>query len=185
MKWLKKLFKKDKMLTTEELQSLKESLALVPAYQWVKTELTGTVCYFSDITFGDGVLFVEFTDGSRINYNLLDEMMVKLDSVDQALDINTQPVSLNQPVNQIGQAIIRPVAAIKENPIHSLLKKQKPNGVGVDISLELNMPPKDLYKVLESSFDNAQDEIVEFIVADINIDNIRASVKEAIRKFYE
>ena len=187
MKWLKKLFKKEDKMTPEQLQSLRETLSAVPVYQWVKTERTGTVCHFQDITEDDGLLFVEFSDGSRVNYNLLDEMLVKLTSEAEAMQLGGDPITLDTPLNSIGKATIRngPQATVKENPIHTLLKKQKPNKVGVDISLDLNMPPKDLYKVLEGSFDNAQEEIVEFIVADINIENIRTAVKDAIKKFYE
>lgn len=178
MKWLKKIFNKKNKMSPEQLQSLRDTLSAVPVYQWAKTERIGTICKFQDIVEEDGLLFVEFNDGSRVNYNLLDEMVVRLNSETEAMDIG------GQPINTIAQATIRQ-PAVKDNPIHNLLRKQKQNTVGVDISLDLNMPPKELYKVLESSFDNAQDEIVEFIVADINIDNIRAAVKEAIKKFYE
>lgn len=188
MKWLKKLLKKDtNKMTPEQLQSLRETLSATPLYQWVKTERAGTVCRFQDVMEDDGLLFVGFDDGSRVNYNLLDEMLVRLNSEQEAMQLGGDPISLDQPLNTIGKATIRnaATATVKDSPIHGLLKKQKPNKVGVDISLDLNMPPKELYKVLESSFENAQEEIVEYIVADINIENIRAAVKDAIKKFYE
>jgi hypothetical protein len=71
-----------------------------------------------------------------------------------------------------------------ESPIYKLLNKQKKNIVEVSIKLKLNLPPKELYGVLSSSFDDAEKEIIEFVLDGIDIDDIKKSLSDSIRKGY-
>ena len=72
-----------------------------------------------------------------------------------------------------------------ETSIVSLLEKQKPNWVDVNIKLELNLPTKSLYNVLTSSFDNAEDEIIEFVVRDLDLEVVKESLRINIRQIYK
>jgi hypothetical protein len=72
-----------------------------------------------------------------------------------------------------------------DNPIVSLLQKQKPNWVEVSINLKLNLPTKNLYNVLSSSFDDAEDEIIEFVVRDLDIEVIKDSLRINIKDIYK
>jgi hypothetical protein len=74
---------------------------------------------------------------------------------------------------------------IEESPIYKLLKKQKNNWVSVTISLKLNLPPKSLYSVLVSSFDDAENEIIDYVTEGINIEDIRSALGKSILAYYE
>jgi transposase-like protein len=66
-----------------------------------------------------------------------------------------------------------------------LLKKQKENWVSVNITLKLNLPSKSLYNVLISSFDGAENEIIDYVTEGIDIEDIRAALGESISQHYE
>jgi hypothetical protein len=72
----------------------------------------------------------------------------------------------------------------KSSPIHSLLSKQKPNVVEVNLKLKINIPPKELYQVLCDSFENADDEIVEFCTKDIDLEQIKESISHSLKNMY-
>jgi hypothetical protein len=74
---------------------------------------------------------------------------------------------------------------VSDNPIVSLLEKQKPNWVEVGINLKLNLPTKNLYNVLNSSFEDAEDEIIEFVVRDLDIEIIKESLRINIKDIYK
>jgi len=76
------------------------------------------------------------------------------------------------------------VTTVSSNPITSLLEKQKPNWVEVGIKLKLNLPTKSLYNILTSSFDDADKEIIEFVVNDLDIEIIKDSLRQNIREIY-
>ena len=74
---------------------------------------------------------------------------------------------------------------LSESPIYSLLKKQKTNWVNVNITLKLNLPSKNLYGVLTSSFEDADREIVNFVTEGIDIEDIKAALGESILTYYD
>lgn len=183
MNWFKKLFNKNKdsKMTQEQLDEIKTQLSKYEAFQWIKTENAGMVTRLSDVVFDGGIIFVEFVDGSRCNYQLLNEMVLLIEPGTEPLDLSGTPV--------VGGAKIKgpnvhqqPVVA--DTPITSLLKKQKPNMIDIDISMTLNVPSAELYKVLCGSFENADKDIVDFIVADIDVQKVKDAVREAIQKYY-
>jgi hypothetical protein len=56
--------------------------------------------------------------------------------------------------------------------------------VGISIKIELNLPSKELYGVLSSSFEDAESEIIKFVLDGVDIEDIKKSLSESIRKNY-
>ena len=190
---LKKLIrKKPKMENIEELDIEFLDQELKPfAYKWTKGDNNGNVCDYESV-FKDattGVIWVNFKDGSRINYSLLNEYMIQVDpqSPKQTIEAITKvaPSPRQIPVRNVMLSDTSQVAAQSANPITSLLEKQKPNWVEVGIKLKLNLPTKNLYNVLTSSFDEAEKEIIEFVVNDLDLEIIKESLRINIKEIYK
>lgn len=183
--WFKNLFKKKKMISSEKIEELREYLSGFSKYQWLKSERAGTITEFLNVAVEqDGAVWVEFMDGSRIKYELLNEYVLKTNNEHELLDVEA-PIHAEQKTN-VSNVSVRtaPKPAAVDNPIHTLLKKQKPNPVNIDITIEMNIPSAELYNVICQSFENADEEIVNYIVSGLDIDTIKNSVKEAIKKYY-
>ena len=73
----------------------------------------------------------------------------------------------------------------EENPIFTLLSKQKENWVDVDLKLSINLPPRSLWDVLMSSFDDAEKDILEYVTKDLDIEVVRQSLRESIKDIYK
>lgn len=180
------------MIAADKIEELKDRLSGYAKYQWLKTERAGTVTEFLNVAIEqDGSVMVEFMDGSRCKYELLNEFLLKTNNPNELLDVES-PVLVDQQQSskaKIGNASIRngitATVQVQDNPIHTLLKKQKPNPVNVDISIEMNIPSSELYNVICQSFDNADEEIVNYIVSGLDIETIKASVKTAIQQYYK
>ena len=56
--------------------------------------------------------------------------------------------------------------------------------VEVSIKIKLNLPPKELYSVLSVSFDDAEKEIIDFVLDGVDIEDIKASLARSIKKSY-
>ena len=56
--------------------------------------------------------------------------------------------------------------------------------VDVSIKIKLNLPPKDLYTVLSGSFDDAEREIIDFVLDGVDIEDIKTSLADSIKKSY-
>ena len=154
-------------------------------YKWTKGDNSGTVCEYKSV-FKDptsGILWINFKGGTRINYSLLGEYMMQIDS--SSIVHNEPVVQSNLPIKNVMLSESKAKVPDLENPIVSLLQKQKPNWVEVGINLKLNLPTKNLYNVLSSSFDDAEEEIIEFVVRDLDIELIKESLRINIKDIYK
>lgn len=82
----------------------------------------------------------------------------------------------------VGKVEIMPTKP--DSPIKALLKKQKENLIPLNLTLQVNLPPQALYDVLIDSYDNAEEEILNFAVDKVDISAIKNSIKEAIKNNY-
>ena len=175
------------------LENINEELKFF-AYKWIKGENKGKICFYENVSKdpSSGVVWVNFKDGSRIDYNLLNEFMIQLEP-NFNNEIETKEID-ESAVKKIDFQSTKNIMVgnsfvvkddFKENPIILLLQKQKPNWVEVGITLKLNLPNKDLYNILTSSFDDAEEQIIEFVVKDLDIELIKESLRINIKKIYK
>ncbi len=154
-------------------------------YKWTKGDNAGTVCEYESV-FKDpttGIIWINFKGGTRINYGLLNEYMMRIDS---SSIVHNEPVVQNSlPIKNVMLSESKSKVPDLENPIVSLLQKQKPNWVEVGINLKLNLPTKSLYNVLSTSFEDAEEEIIEFVVRDLDIEIIKESLRINIKDIYK
>jgi len=180
--------KKNKMVvdSNKSLEEIAEDFSKME-FQWIKGDFVGNQEFFHSLKEEGDLKYLQFKSGNRINLDLLPDYMESF------------PYSGNPPVdNKQGQIQQKKGSAeIKSvkysapekiqntaSPIYNLLSKQKPNMVDVSISIKLNLPPKDLYDVLIGSFDEAEDDIVEYIISSIEIDDIKKAISSSIVDSY-
>ena len=193
---LSSLFKKkDKKKATMEIneQTINDARVYYGAfdYQWIKGDDISMTERYKNVSLVGELAFIEFESGKRINAELLDEFMIMLPAQPK-ITKPLNPVQNQHPV-QIPQQSASAVTSIiyedhknsnPDSPIYKLLKKQKKNMVEVSIKIKLNLPPKDLYTVLSGSFEDAEKEIIEFVLDGVDIENIKASLADSIKKSY-
>jgi hypothetical protein len=153
-------------------------------YKWTKGDDEGNICVYDNI-YKDpvsGIVWINFKDGSRINYALLDEFMIRLEE-NQITQPKTLP-AVHTHKNVILADSPQNIQHTQLNPIVSLLEKQKPNWIEVGIKLKLNLPTESLYGVLSNSFENAEEEIIEFVVRDLDIELVKQSLRNQIKEIY-
>lgn len=182
---LKKIRKKSKMENIEEIDIELLDKELSPfVYKWTKGDNDGEICEYENL-FKDpttGIIWINFRGGSRINYLLLNDFMLQIEP--SAIKQGAIEQVANIPIRNVMLSDNKAKVTLPDNPIVSLLQKQKPNWVEVGINLKLNLPTKSLYNVLNSSFDDAEDEIIEFVVKDLDIELIKDSLRINIKDIY-
>ena len=183
---LKKIIrKKNKMENIEEIDIELLDKELSPfVYKWTKGDNDGEICEYENL-FKDpttGIIWINFKGGSRINYLLLNDFMLQIEPT--AVKQGAIEQVANMPVRNVMLSDNKAKVTLPDNPIVSLLEKQKPNWVEVGINLKLNLPTKSLYNVLNSSFEDAENEIIEFVVKDLDIELIKDSLRINIKDIY-
>jgi len=187
------MFKKFKkiidIMMDKDLSELKEDYSQF-SYQWIKGENISQVQHYKDLVNENGKTYVLFTDGNRMSTDLLEEFMIRVEKGYEEVSLDSAPQE-NETQN-ISKSSVKPRESeqkksivIEENPIFSLLSKQKENWVDVDLKLSINLPPKSLWDILISSFDDAEKDILEFVTKDLDIEVVRQSLRESIKEIYK
>jgi hypothetical protein len=167
----------------EELLNIEEQLKLFK-YQWIKGDKLGEVCTISNVTMDsdEETMWVNFTDKSRINYALMNEFLLKVNQGEELdLDISKKPNK------QVSSA--EPKVTLKkiqqESPVLQLLRKQKEHPTEITVTMVVNVPNKALYDILKSSFDDADKDIMEFVMQSMDMESVKDAIKQSILSSYD
>jgi hypothetical protein len=194
MRWLNSIFSRKKNMEIKEktLEEIKSDLS-EKTFLWIKGESMGSSEKYKDVEIDEstGMTYVLFRSGKRINLDILEEYMEQysIPIPDDIIPISSPAILPNNYLieeqetrkNHVSSA----KAEIKESPIYTLLKKQKSNWVEVSLNLKINLPTKNLYQVLVSSFEDADSEIIDYVTEGIDMEDVRSALAESIAAYYE
>ena len=180
--------KKVKEMQVTSAEDLKEKYSGFD-FQWIKGENLSMVEKYKSISTNGDFTFIDFQSGNKINVDLIEEYMVTFPASVVDFTKNENPTQIHKPKLNSDSSVTSIVyeesgQSHHDSPIYKLLRKQKKNMVEVSIKIKLNLPPKDLYGVLLSSFDEAEKEIIQFILDGVDIENIKNSLADSIKKEY-
>jgi hypothetical protein len=158
-------------------------------YQWIKGEKAGDVVKSNGDTILEGnIEFLIFVDGSRCNTSLLGDMLIEVasDNPDDLLmmtnEMTPQPKVVEMP--KPAPATKAPPTPVQvkptpttDSPLVSLLSSSKKTKEKVMITVEMELPPADLLKVVAASFDDGEKQIFNYLVNGLSHEQ-----NEAIRK---
>lgn len=161
-------------------------------YQWKKGDRFGEVV---EVESKDGK-FTNFTDGSKIFNNVLNEFLEKVEG-------NTLPfpgIDLTSSVAGV-PAVATPVPVVKAptpEPVQNtvevkepsimgkmILKMSKKNIVNVPIQININIPTPQLYAMLSEGMEeeDLNQEITEVAMSQIEIEKLQDYVKDNVTDF--
>lgn len=165
-------------------------------FQWIKGENTGGIEEFSHFENAADIDFLVFKSGTRLNRALIHEFVETFPKAD--IDLGGLPENIkssteikNEKIpSQITESKIIPSEKYpikteqNSSPIYNLLDKQKPNNVGMNIEININLPTKELYSILIESFDNAKNDILEYIMSNLDMEEIKKEISDSVMKEY-
>lgn len=160
-------------------------------FQWIKGENAGkTVEWKGDIVNDEhlGINFLMFTDGSRVNEELLNDWIIEVASPEQKDLIlqnefdktkPTQSPTKHEPIVNKTQPQVQ-TENETVSPIHQILKDSKKTKVTINISLLVETPPANLMSVLSETYQDGEQQVLEYISNSINIDDIKQQIARQI-----
>jgi len=190
--------------TTEMISKYEENIDLPKTreeefaectFEWVKTERVGDISKFKTFLVENDIEYVVFQDNTRINSALLGDivmmhksefdLMTVREDFAEVLPKEEVHVSVERlPMTPPAQAVIEVKQPEKDNPVHALLRKAKKKKQKLLLQLELQLPSEEMYTIISDNFENGDDEIVEFIMAELSPDLIKRAINSALRDKY-
>lgn len=74
---------------------------------------------------------------------------------------------------------------IESDPVILLLEKSKKKLTQCTISLNIDMITPELFNVINSSFENGDEKILDYIISNINMDELKSQLKDKLKNIYE
>lgn len=161
-------------------------------YVWGKSERAGDIVQ-EDTTKPDSK-WMNFTDGTRCNRELVDEYLLKTSSEQEAknLAISFNPtanVNANRSTNVETKTTTAPTAPkpeVKEevNVMMEMLRKMSAKNQA-EMPVKVNIPSKQVYDLLKDQMDITKKDLNEQIglLVESQIDNLRDQLKEQIESY--
>lgn len=182
---LQKRKKQDNMSTTQETQEAQVY------YVWGKTERAGDIVQ-EDTTVNDPK-WMNFTDGTKCNRELIDEMLLRTSSEEEAqnLSISFNPnkaivsgTSTSTPKQERKVAKTKSAPEPEVNVMMEMLKKMSAKNKA-KMPVQVNIPSKQVYDLLKDQMDITKKDLNEQIglLVESQIDSLRDQLKEQIESF--
>lgn len=170
-------------------------------YVWTKSEKAGTIVY----EWGEKDGWLYFTDGSRINPDLLNEFLMEAKSDEEASDIandilgtpkeskiNNKQTQYDQPINkgkkQHSNPSIEDLSEEERNRVIAMEMISQVSKKNVDnIPINVHLPNVDIFNMLTDQMDKDPEELKSLITDLIlkQIDEQREKLKEQIFNYLE
>lgn len=165
-------------------------------FQWIKGDNVGSVETFKN---QEGQ-WINFEGGGRINASLLSEFLFELKDGDTALNLEAKEVNVesahvdpNPLIKAPSESPIKPqLSNNSKSPLRILLDKHIEKRADeedcdeLNISIGIKLPPKVLYSILNTSFEDVDKELTQYVLEHLYADNfLEDCVTKSLKEFYE
>ena len=158
-------------------------------YQWVKGDYIGRVETVKENLDENGLNFLIFESGKRINQDLLLEYMIEIPEYQARIAEESADIKTGNSSNSISQPpISQPQPTTSHiSPVMLLLLNQKSESKNsIEVSLEIKIPKKEMIDVLKNSFgDEIEEDLYQYIHNQLDYSTIKEAVQEKIKKFIQ
>jgi len=151
-------------------------------YQWVKGDYTGRIETVRDNLDENGLNFVVFESGKRINADLLLEYLIEVPEHQAKI---AEESAIEQPPPSAPVHTAPPVKEVLQSPVMRLLMAQKNREAEeLEISFSVKVPKKEMIEVLRSSFgEEIYEDLYQYIIDQLDDSSIKEAVKNKTKKF--
>ena len=170
-----------------EIPKTREEKFAEATFEWVKTERSGDLSKFKEFREENGIEYVVFQDNTRVNAALIGDVVMMHNNEFELMTYKEdfEPAPQTQ-VTPVAAPYTAPpaVPSTQSNPVHELLKKAKKKKQKVTLTVELNLPAEDVYRIVSENFDNGHEEVLNFILGDLTEEAIRTALTSALKDKY-
>ena len=158
----------------ENSEDLTNEVDTITYWQWIKGDNNGNIVTIKDTDDK----WINFNEGSRLAKDLRDEFLQPLDT-DIANEFMPTDISVIPPAVDV---------TTTPTPIRVLFDKQKKNNeVGLILEFPINIPSKEIYELMSTSFgiDEVKGELKDFILDQLSKNNITDCLHQSVESLIE
>lgn len=150
-------------------------------FRYINSEFIGLVVR-AERTVKEGTNYCVFFDnGQKHTVQEIERLMVEDHTYIENDLSKIIPNKINSGLNSNIRMEKKPV---EFDPVIEILKRRKKKPVEISLSIELDLPSKELYEVLVDDYDNAEDKIIDYLFTPENIVTLKECIKNSLKIYY-
>ena len=74
---------------------------------------------------------------------------------------------------------------MQHSPLRALLSSRKKNETSISVDLKIDLVKKDFFKIIDESYDDALDYIVEHVMSGITLKKVKEAIRYQLELYYK
>lgn len=114
----------------------------------------------------------------------LEESSVETEEIDASVIQVKQPKKVQQTSKPIVQNTVLD-NSLPDSPLRALLSSRKKNETPISIDLKIDLVKKDFFKIIDESYDDALDYVVEHVMSGITLEKVKDAIRYQLELYYK
>lgn len=159
------------------------------SFKYITTTKFGTIVEVNDCVMKDNEIELVMSDGHRIlladlESQFIPEISLIEDSIEEIVET---PKTKIEPKKQevIPQKVTSFNSGLPNSPLRDLLSSRKKNPTSISVDIDIDLVKKDFFNIIDDSYDNAIDYVIEHVMNNLTIDQVKDSIKKKLLLYYK
>lgn len=144
-----------------------------------------------ELTMSDGHVILlsnlesEFLPISR--KPIIEDASVVTEEIDSTA-VQTSNVKTTEKIQQISKPVVQPIVldnTLPDSPLRALLSSRKKNETPISVDLKIDLVKKDFFKIIDESYDDALDYVVEHVMSGITLEKVKEAIRYQLELYYK
>ncbi len=176
-------------LTPDEILKRANDNLIGKSYKYITSEKFGTIVSIVSCQYKDEEIEVVMDDGFSIMFDDLDSQFIPDNSF--VKDIQEEVVkpkvsTLQEPKpTKVQEQPQKFQSSLPNSPLKELLASRKKNLTPLSLNLTIDLVKRDFFKILDESYENTLDYVVEHAMSNITMDDVKKAIRKELESYYK
>ena len=170
--------------STDILESAKKNI-IGRFYKYITVQKFGTVVEVVDCRLNNDEIQIVMDDGHTILLADIESEFIADIKNDDFIEDEPKIEIPTKKVETIQTKAISYSSNLPNSPLRDLLSSRKKNPNIISIDLQIDLVKKDFFGIIDDSYDNAIDYVIEHVMNNLTLKDVKESIKKKLSLYYK
>lgn len=170
--------------STDILESAKKNI-IGRFYKYITVQKFGTVVEVVDCRLNNDEIQIVMDDGHTILLADIESEFIADIKIDDFIEDEPKIEIPTKKVETIQTKAISYSSNLPNSPLRDLLASRKKNPNIISIDLQIDLVKKDFFGIIDDSYDNAIDYVIEHVMNNLTLKDVKESIKKKLSLYYK
>lgn len=175
--------------TGDILEGVKRDI-IGKSFKYITSSKFGTVVEVVSCSMKDNEIEVVMNDGYRIlladlESQFIADIKISDEIYDGSIVEQPKPILEEKKVEPVQNKPVQNNSNLPNSPLRDLLSSRKKNPTNISIDIDIDLVKKDFFNIIDDSYDLAFDYVIEHVMNNLTIEQVRESIKRKLTLYYK